>query len=256
MADPQVAVLQQVYFLLMLHSTTSTFYYLNDHLGTPQLLLDRNGRVVWQGDYHPFGRVDPGITTRDSDLRFPGQRYDQETGLHYNAMRYYDPNLGRYITPDPIGLAGGMNPYIYTGGDPVDWVDPWGLAGEALPGPVPLPIPPVAIPGTSENNAFVDSVIQGINAIKAALKNDGCKSGKCKPCIPSVGTIATEVHLVPPSKPHYPIEGSHVHWFKMQQSPYPMCKCFWKRNFQKPTPGNTTPPRTVPVTPAACGGPM
>ncbi len=42
-------------------------------------------------------------------------------------MRYYDPNLGRYITPDPIGLAGGMNPYIYTGGDPVDWVDPWGL---------------------------------------------------------------------------------------------------------------------------------
>ena len=111
----------------MLHSATSTFYYLNDHLGTPQLLLDRNGRVVWQGDYHPFGRVDPGITTRDSDLRFPGQRYDQETGLHYNAMRYYDPNLGRYITPDPIGLAGGMNPYIYTGGDPVDWSDPWGL---------------------------------------------------------------------------------------------------------------------------------
>ena len=42
-------------------------------------------------------------------------------------MRYYDPNLGRYITTDPIGLAGGMNPYIYTGGDPVDWVDPWGL---------------------------------------------------------------------------------------------------------------------------------
>ncbi len=56
-----------------------------------------------------------------------GQYYDQETGLHYNYHRYYDPATGRYLTPDPIGLAGGINLYAYVENDPVNWVDPYGL---------------------------------------------------------------------------------------------------------------------------------
>jgi RHS repeat-associated protein len=61
------------------------------------------------------------------NLRFPGQYYDQETGLHYNYFRYYDPETGRYITSDPVGLGGGLNTYAYVGSNPLSWIDSWGL---------------------------------------------------------------------------------------------------------------------------------
>ncbi|ECC1662641.1 RHS repeat-associated core domain-containing protein, partial [Salmonella enterica subsp. salamae] len=60
-------------------------------------------------------------------IRLPGQQYDEESGLHYNRHRYYDPGQGRYITQDPIGLAGGWNFYSYPE-NPIGWIDPMGLA--------------------------------------------------------------------------------------------------------------------------------
>ena len=60
------------------------------------------------------------------NLRFQGQYHDEETGLHYNRFRYYDPDVGRFASQDPIGLAGGVNTYQYTP-NPVGWVDPLGL---------------------------------------------------------------------------------------------------------------------------------
>ena len=59
--------------------------------------------------------------------RFPGQYYDVETGMHYNRFRYYDPGIGRYISGDPIGQAGGVNRYSYVGNSPTNLIDPWGL---------------------------------------------------------------------------------------------------------------------------------
>ena len=62
-----------------------------------------------------------------NNFRFPGQYYDSETGLLYNYYRYYDPGTGRYITPDPIGLVGGINLYLYTQNNPINEIDPLGL---------------------------------------------------------------------------------------------------------------------------------
>ncbi len=62
-------------------------------------------------------------------LRYAGQYEDRETGLHYNLFRYYDPQVGRFTTPDPIGVAGGFNLYQYAP-NPNGWVDPWGLTSE------------------------------------------------------------------------------------------------------------------------------
>gem|GEM_PF-2969008 len=102
------------------------FYHLN-HLGTPQAVTDEDGNIVWQADYKPFGEAIPGSSSVENSFRFPGQYYDAESGLHYNWHRYYDPKTGRYLTPDPIGLAGGINLYGYVIGNPVNWGDPLGL---------------------------------------------------------------------------------------------------------------------------------
>src|SRR5690606_41970811 len=76
---------------------------INDHLGTPQLLIDDDQAIIWQADYEDFGAVTANGVV-EQNIRFPGQYYDKETGLHYNYYRDYDPHLGRYLQPDPIGL--------------------------------------------------------------------------------------------------------------------------------------------------------
>ncbi len=117
-------------------TTHTTLFYLNDHLGTPQEIVNDSGKVVWIGRYRAWGAVkkgtkvwqekpNPGRTV--NPIRFQGQYYDEETGLHYNRHRYYDPDAGRFISRDPIGLAGGINVYAYAP-NPVTWVDPLGLA--------------------------------------------------------------------------------------------------------------------------------
>jgi len=111
----------------------SVYWHHNDHLGTPQALTDANQRVVWTMSQTPFGigtvNEDPdgdGITVTNN-FRFPGQYFDAETGLNYNYQRTYDPLLGRYTQSDPIGLQGGMNTFGYVNGNPVIYVDPFGL---------------------------------------------------------------------------------------------------------------------------------
>jgi RHS repeat-associated protein len=113
--------------------TGAAYYtYQNDHLGTPMKLLSQSGAAVWSATYDAFGKatVNPSSTVTNN-LRLPGQYYDQETELHYNWMRYYDPGTGRYVTSDPIGLLGGINMYAYVGGNPLSRIDPWGLASNA-----------------------------------------------------------------------------------------------------------------------------
>jgi RHS repeat-associated protein len=106
----------------------AVYYYHNDHLGIPQLMTNENGVVVWEADYYPFGeaniQMQGGVV---NNFRFPGQYYDNETGLHFNYHRFYDPITGRYLTPDPIGQLGGIYLYTYAVNNPVNYIDPFGL---------------------------------------------------------------------------------------------------------------------------------
>ena len=106
------------------------FYYHLDHLGTPQELTNYGGQIVWSARYNGYGKttelVHGGGEQLEQPLRFQGQYFDPESGLHYNRHRYYNPETGRYLTPDPSKLAGGLNGYRYTV-NPTGWVDPLGL---------------------------------------------------------------------------------------------------------------------------------
>ena len=101
-----------------------------DHLGTPIAAHNAKGEAVWTAEYEAWGRirketVSDGLKT-NIPFRFQGQYYDEESGLHYNRFRYYDPEIGRFVSQDPIGLRGGMNLFEYAP-NPVGWTDPFGL---------------------------------------------------------------------------------------------------------------------------------
>ena len=101
--------------------------YVNDHLGTPQKLIQDNGVVVWAAQHESFGKAEVTVDIVENPLRFPGQYFDEETGYHYNYFRDYDPGLGRYVQSDPIGLKGGRNTYAYVNENPISSTDPLGL---------------------------------------------------------------------------------------------------------------------------------
>lgn len=107
----------------------TTAYLHTNHLGAVEAATDRQGKLLWRAAYHPYGKLASLSAKRgfQLNLRLPGQYLDAETGLHYNDHRYYDPELGRYLTPDPIGLQGGVNSYAYVDGNPLKYVDPSGL---------------------------------------------------------------------------------------------------------------------------------
>jgi len=108
------------------------FYYHDDHLGTPNRITDDSGTVVWAANYEPFGSALVGVDIVANNLRFPGQYFDAETGLHYNYFRDYDPSIGRYLQSDPVGLRGGPSTFLYVGANPLYWIDPMGLDRECI----------------------------------------------------------------------------------------------------------------------------
>ncbi|MEM7991965.1 RHS repeat-associated core domain-containing protein [Morganella morganii subsp. sibonii] len=112
--------------------TTDISYYHVALNGLPEELTDSQGRIIWHGDYSLWGKLKreqhPVAGFRgQQNLRFQGQYFDRETGLHYNTFRYYAPDTGRFTQQDPIGLLGGLNLYQYAP-NPLGWVDPWGWA--------------------------------------------------------------------------------------------------------------------------------
>lgn len=122
-----------------------------NHIGAPVKVYDENNTTRWQTDYSPFGERLNTVSTHNNEaklirvadhlpisqsiddlrytisIRLPGQNEDPITGLYDNGHRQYDPTVGRYLTPDPMGTVDGLNPYLYVGNSPLNKVDPYGL---------------------------------------------------------------------------------------------------------------------------------
>ncbi len=127
--------------LAVIVKQSSGYHYYWHHCDINSAPLDvtnEQGNTVWSGKYERFGFVrcsplsfysdpDRKMESFEQNLRYAGQYFDNETGLHFNTFRFYDPQIGRFIMPDPIGLLGGMNLYAYAP-NPLGWIDPWGLS--------------------------------------------------------------------------------------------------------------------------------
>ncbi|OTA19522.1 RHS family protein [Xenorhabdus beddingii] len=114
-------------------------YIISDHQGTPREMLDEQGVLVWAQRLKTWGQAEKSQVIPsnhpdyhvDCHFRFMGQFEDTESGLCYNRFRYYSNETGQYISPDPIGLLGGFNPYSYVH-NPIGRVDPLGLNSELI----------------------------------------------------------------------------------------------------------------------------
>ncbi|WP_345552423.1 RHS repeat-associated core domain-containing protein [Microbulbifer aestuariivivens] len=136
------------------------YYYQNDHLGTPQRMVDKSGAVVWEARYEAFGKAEVLVEVVGNALRFPGQYFDRESGLHHNYMRDLDPMSGRYLQRDPIGFEGGLNFYLYVNASPFKYIDPYGLCL----GPVTIAVISGAVGGaiTGAQAGLVGAIIGGV----------------------------------------------------------------------------------------------
>ena len=107
-----------------------THYFHCDQIGIPREMTDKDGNLLWFGNYTGWGRLKEETKVTDSayqPFRLQNQYADRETGLHYNFFRYYDPDAGRFVNQDPIGLWGGENFYQFAE-NVTGWIDPYGLA--------------------------------------------------------------------------------------------------------------------------------
>ncbi|MEO6562643.1 MAG: RHS repeat-associated core domain-containing protein [Nitrosospira sp.] len=136
--DSFVPLAQVVKTIGLGNQDTTLYYYHCDQVGLPRELTNGEGEIVWEGSFRGWGRLSSQRLGAKflwqeqvmpvSTVRYQGQLCDEETGLYYNLMRYYDPDWGRFVSRDPIGLIGGLNEYLYVP-NPTGWIDPWGLTG-------------------------------------------------------------------------------------------------------------------------------
>jgi len=209
-------------------SNSAVYYFHNDVSGLPEELTTVAGDVVWQAEYRTWGStltetwtVSPAKTARPlpQNLRFQGQYADRETGLHYNTFRYYDPDIGRFTTQDPIGLLGGINLHEYAR-NPITWIDPWGLAagdsvgatfeidGQVFTGTNPTArsprIPGETLPGLrgpntsrSDMHAEIEAMMKahdaGVTGGHGVLTIDGLEA--CARCKGDIKTVARALKL-------------------------------------------------------------
>jgi len=165
-------------------STVAVYYLMTDHLNTPKKIgQPSSNKLAWRWDNDPFGIFTPNqnpqsLGTFVYNLRLPGQMYDSEAGLNYNYARDFDPQVGRYVEPDPIGLDGGINVYSYAVANPISFSDRSGLIDpyKHLPRPIQPPSNGNVFPGFNTQ----DGVCTLPGRIGRAANGNLCILGCCK----------------------------------------------------------------------------
>ena len=245
-------------------------YFHCDQIGVPREMTDSQGKLLWKGRYDAWGQLIHDSNrhaqrTTHQPFRLQNQYFDQETGLHYNFLRYYEPTLGRFITQDPIGLMGGMNLYRFEG-TVQNQIDPLGLFPLVLAAPWLLK--GLAYVGTAMTGILIGVGIMDAKEeydkaeaeaqAQAQAEADGtakCNETKCPPCITTSGRIVPPktlgyrpLDVIPDDKMEHGVYGSHHNIFESNQAPYPNCKCFWNKQKYVLKPHQLTP-EMVPVEP-------
>uniref|UniRef100_UPI001114BE38 RHS repeat-associated core domain-containing protein n=1 Tax=Atopomonas hussainii TaxID=1429083 RepID=UPI001114BE38 len=192
--------------------------------------------VTWRAKAQAFGETQVTLNTIDNPLRFPGQYYDPETGLYYNYFRDYDPQLGRYVQADPIGLRGGLNIYVYALNNPLRYADPKGKSVLVVE---IIVVAAAVVVGAAIVNSVNNATRQSSQGETGSGTGDGTQDcpKNCPPCrtasgIVPVGTIGYRpLDVIPDDQMQHGVYGSHHNIFVANQNPN-NCQCFWqKKNY-------------------------
>ena len=152
-------------------------YFHCDQIGIPREMTDKDGNLLWFGNYTGWGRLKEETKVTDSayqPFRLQNQYADRETGLHYNFFRYYEPDAGRFVNQDPIGLLGGENLYAFAP-NAQGWVDPLGLMAQLIK----LFIKMLSKQGTRPGKNFTPAGKRAVRQQNAADNGGKMKCGKC-----------------------------------------------------------------------------
>jgi len=246
------------------------FFIHTDHLNTPRLVANQQGQTVWRHDNaEPFGNSPPdenpsSLGAFEFPLRDEGTYFDKETNLVYNWNRYRDPNDGRFIQADLLGLYGGdLSLYVLRGNNPLSYIDPFGLqtappgggaAGGLLGGSGAagggILGGSAGAGGVGSNKNIAQGLTNLINKIIEFCKPD---DKKCPPCklvdgtIVPIGTIGYRYDVPPQGKVEHGISGPHYNLYKANQN-LNNCQCFWQPIGAVPPPPQ---PDWIPIQPFA-----
>ena len=160
-------------------SRQQTRYFHCDQIGIPREMTDKDGNLLWFGNYTGWGRLKEETRVTDTayqPFRLQNQYADRETGLHYNFFRYYEPDVGRFVNQDPIGLMGGMNLYQFAP-NTQQWIDHLGLDVNIIRSDRSVTfILDISLNGRNVTNTDIENVKNGIerNWNAGGWKYGGC----------------------------------------------------------------------------------
>jgi len=235
--------------LAMLRGGATSFYHA-DGLGSVTSLSNATGSLAQTYTFDSFGKQTASGGSLTNPFQYTAREFDPETSLYYYRARYYDPNVGRFLSEDPLQFVAGINFYPYALNAPVNLRDPSGKNAGVLVYPIAGGL--CFGSGVCETIIVVGgvAVTVGVAAVltynylqsRTRAKSDpipwpGIKKpgqcddepGKCKPCPPS------SPYWDQPGNAHGSTTGVHYHWYVYDQTPYPDCQCI-PRRMDGPTP--------------------